>query len=229
MDQEQQDILEWMKDWGYLLLHKPHPMSPGYRELLVALRKKPTGMHFDPEKVRLWVRDEYGCAHSTEISLVLLKLQPEPTHICPGPVALFDRKQKRVDFFTFGGTMRIVPGSGEVVCALRSPVPILRVPAMSDEPSARLAIEVEALMGKAHAEWGQEDEGYLRRVAEVDPFLFYVASLNSILIHYEEHVTLREEDPELHDLLHQEKEWLEESGRWPLQPPILESLLGPKG
>jgi hypothetical protein len=35
----EQSVLELMKNWGYYQLAKPHPDSPGYSGLLVAIRK----------------------------------------------------------------------------------------------------------------------------------------------------------------------------------------------
>ncbi|HEY75399.1 MAG TPA: hypothetical protein G4O00_04350 [Thermoflexia bacterium] len=227
---EEQDILQRMEDWGYLALHKPHPGSPGYRQLLVALRKKPTGMHFDPEEIRLWLRDEFGLAEWTALALKpLLVPSSEPKRVCPGPVVLVDRKDKRVPFFTFGGSLDVIFGSGEVVCSFQSPAPILRVTEPPQDAAGHLAVEVEALMGEAHAQWGTEDEGYLERLAGVDPSLLYIASINTILSRFEAHPMLQEEDPELYKLVRSEERWLRETGQWPAEPPTLEALLGPSG
>ena len=141
-----------MEDWGYLALHKPHPESPGHRQLLVALRKKPTGMHFDPEEIRLWIRDEFGLAEWTALAMKPLLVPPEPKRVCPGPVVLIDRKGKRVSFFTFGDSLDVIFGSGEVVCSVQSPAPILRVTEPPQDAAGHLAVEVEALMGEAHVQ-----------------------------------------------------------------------------
>ncbi|RMF37978.1 MAG: hypothetical protein D6759_01680 [Chloroflexi bacterium] len=90
-----------------------------------------------------------------------------------------------------------------------------------------MATEVEALIGEIHARWGKKDEGYLRRLAEVDPFQLYLAAVHSMLSNFETHLALQEQDPDLHSLLHAEKEWLTQRGRWPETPPTLESLLAP--
>ncbi len=223
-----QDILQTMEDWGYLPLHKLHPDSPGYRQLLVALRREPTGRHFDPERIRLWIRGEFGLAEWTTLTLKpLLVPLPELRRVCPGPIVLIDRKEKRVPFFTFGGTLNVIFGSGEIVCSFRSPAPILRVTEPPQDAAARLAVEVETLMGGVHAHWGAEDEGYLERLAEVDPFQLYVGSIHTILSRFEEHPKFQEEDPDLYELVRNERNWLEETGQWPRQPPTLDSLLGP--
>jgi len=226
---EERDLLQEMENWGYLLIHKLHPDSPGCRELLIALRRVPTEKHFDPEEVRLWLRDDYGFARLNTFTVETARLEasPEPKHICPGLVVLGDRKGKQVEFFTFGGLLGIILGSGEVILRLRSPAPILLVTEEQEDAASRLAIETEALMGEVHARWGKEDEGYLRQLAQVDPFEFYIASLNTILKRYQEHPTLQEEDPELYNLVQDEREWLRETGRWPEKPPTLDTYLAP--
>jgi hypothetical protein len=40
-------------DWGYRLLPKAHPHSPGHTGLLVTLRPRPNHLHYNPESLRL--------------------------------------------------------------------------------------------------------------------------------------------------------------------------------
>ena len=226
---EIQDVLQRMEDWGYLPLHKPHPHSPGHRQLLVALRRRPTEKHFDPYEVQLWLRNEHGSAQHTALALdPLLKPSSELKRVCPGYIIIRDRKEKRVAFFTFGGTMNVVFGSGEAVCSFRSPAPIIRVTEPPEDGPSRMAVEVETLMGETRARWGREDAEYLRRLADVEPFQFYLAAVHSMRHHFEDHPALQEEDHELALLLRSEKEWLTASGQWPAKPPTLESLLAPE-
>jgi len=230
--EEQQDILQQMENWGYLTLHQPHPHSPGYGELLIALRKTPTGLHFDPASVRLQVCDEHGSIRQAVLTLEPF-LEPsremllETQHVCPGMVIIRDRKDKRIDFFTFGGSLSATLGSGEAIYSLRSPAPILKVTGLPENVAGRLAVETEALIGESQAKWKTEQEEFLCQLAQADPSLFYIASVNSILTHGEEHPVLREEDPALYSLVHSERQWLMKTGQWPPEPPTLEGLLAP--
>ncbi|MBU0703167.1 MAG: hypothetical protein KKC18_04805, partial [Chloroflexi bacterium] len=123
----EQSVLELMKNWGYYPLTQSHPGSPGYSGLLVAIRKKPTGKHFDPQTLCLRLRDEYGGAGWKTLSwLSPLKGRG---HVCPGAVTLEDRLGKQVEFFTFGGSLEMTSGSGEVDYSLRSPAPVLELTA----------------------------------------------------------------------------------------------------
>jgi hypothetical protein len=115
-----------MKDWGYYTLEKPHPGSPGYTGLVVAIRKQPTVKHFDPETVHLCRRDDYGLPKGTTVSLIS-PLAEETGTVCPGIIRLRDRTGREVDFYTFGGSLETAVRSGEMVVVVRSPAPILEL------------------------------------------------------------------------------------------------------
>ena len=236
MSDNKAEVLELMKEWGYLLRDRPHPASPGYAELLVALRPEPTGVHFDPKTLQLVLHDEeLQIARRTTLSLdPLTREMLRPGRVCPGLVVIGDHLGKRVEFFTFGGTLDVVEGEEErgevVVCVVRSPVPLLRMTELPEEEAVagRLGAEIEALMGELRARWGTDDEEYCRRLTQSDPFDFYVSSLHSLLERYDDHPVLQQEDPALYNLLLDEKQWLERKGRWPKGPVTLEGLLAPE-
>ena len=225
---EEQSILHLMENWGYYLLPQSHPDSPGYTGLLVAIRKQPTEKHFDPQAMRLRLRDKYDQAKWTTLGLHSPLELPIKTsiHVCPGEVILRDRTDKRADFFVFGGSLEAVSVPGETVYSLRSPAPILR---LTDDPESvpdQFASETEALIGELRVRWGSDEEGFARRLAQVDPFQFYLATLQAILARYERdrHI-LQETFHEFYLALRNEKGWLMERGRWPAILPTLEELL----
>ncbi|MFQ6057750.1 MAG: hypothetical protein ACE5MB_02565 [Anaerolineae bacterium] len=139
-----------------------------------------------------------------------------------------DRTDKRADFFTFGGSLEVTSGPREEVYSIRSPAPILELTAQQETIPDQLASETELLMGEMGARWGLDEEGFHRRLAEVDPLQFYLAALQSILRHYEHAHTLEEVDREFCDALRREREWLVTKGLWPANPPMLEDLLTPE-
>jgi len=217
-------VFHQMENWGYYML-KPHRHSLGYAELLVAIREIPTGMHFDPELIRLRLQDEDDAANWATFGL------RSPfwggRHVCPGLVILRDRVDKRVEFFVFGGSLEAASVSGETVYALRSPAPIL---ALTEPPGSipdQLASETEMMMGKLDARWGLNDEGFAQRLAQVDTLQFYLASLYSILARYKHSQALRETFHDLYDALLAERLRLMEAGQWPATPLGLDELLAP--
>jgi hypothetical protein len=228
---EEQSILQFMEKWGYYLLPKSHPDGPGYTGLLVAIRKQPTEKHFDPQTMRLRLRDKHNEATWTTLGLhspVELPIEAS-LHACPGEVILRDRTDKRVNFFIFGGSLEAVSVPGETAYSLRSPAPILQ---LTDDPESvpdQLASETEALIGELRVRWGSDEKGFDRRLAQVDPFQFYLATLQAILSRYErDHHTLEEAFHEFYLALRHEKGRLMERGQWPATLPTLGELLAPR-
>jgi hypothetical protein len=220
-----QSVLHRMENQGYYLLPKFHPHSPGYTGLLVAIRERPTGMHFDPESIHLRLRDIQGVA--SRLTLDLRTPFKHPRHICPGRVILRDRIDKRVEFFAFGGSLEAASVPGEMVYSLHSPAPILEITEPPESIPDQLAFETEAMIGELQARWGSNDRGFARRLAQVDPLQFYLASLHSIFLRYGQSQALQESFHNLYDALLREKRWLTEAGWWSGTFPRLEELLAP--
>jgi hypothetical protein len=221
----EQSVLELVKDWGYYPFARPHPDSLGYGRLLVAIRRQPTGRHFDPQKLHLRLRDEYGLAKWSTLSW--LSPLKGSGHACPGLVTLHDRSGKQVYFFTFGGALEATPGADEMVYELRSPAPILELTSHDETVQDQVASETEELLGEIEVKWGEDEKGFSRRLAEVDPLQFYRAALQSLLYRYEHVHTLEQVYHELHDAICREREWFSEKGQWPAKPSALEHLLAP--
>ena len=227
---EEQSILHLMENWGYYLLPKSHPDSPGYTGLLVAIRKQPTEKHFDPRSMRLRLRDKYDEAKWTTLRLHSPAELPikASIRVCPGEVMLRDRTDKRVDFFIFGGSLEAVAVPGETVYSLRSPAPILRLTDDLESVPDQLASETQAFMGELEVRWGSDEEGFAHRLVRVDPLQFYLATLQSLLARYEQdqHI-LQDTFHEFYLALRNEKQWLMEREQWPPTLLRLEELLAP--
>jgi hypothetical protein len=223
---DEQSLLELMRNWGYYSPSRSHRDSPGYTGLLIAIRQQPTGKHFDPHKLQLRLRDAKGVVKWRTLDwLTPLKAS---AHACPGRLILRDRFDKSVEFFTFGGSLEVTSGPGEMVYSLHSPAPIFELTDRSETVPDQLAAETESLMGEIEAaRWALDEEGFNQRLAEVDPFQFYLASLQSILLHYEHSQGLEQAFPKFLDALHREREWLAGEGLWPVNPPVLEDFLTP--
>lgn len=219
----EQFIIHRMEDWGYYLLPKSHPDSPGYTGLIIAIRKIPTRLHFDPESIHLRLSDENNLA--SWMTLRLNSPVSKSMQVCPGRVVLTDRVNKRIYFFVFGGTLEAVTIPGERVYSVYSPAPVLVVTKDLESFPDQLVFEVEALLGKIQAKWGSNDRGFARRLAQIDPFQFYLASLQTILETYKKNKVLRESWPGFYSELLKEKTRVVQEGQWPTIPLRLEDLL----
>ena len=213
-----------MEQWGYYLLPKSHPESLGYTGLLVAVREKPTEMHFDPESLRIRFR------HDNQAQWETHGLKPpfeKSRFVCPGRVILRDRKKKEVEFFTFGGSLQTLSVPAETVYSLRSPAPILAITDMLESPADQFAFDTEVMLARFEAKWGLNEEGFERRLAQVNATQFYLANFHAILLRYEKSRILREQHHHFYYMLLKEKKWLEDANEWPLVLPTLETLISP--
>lgn len=214
-------ILKQMAAWGYHLLPPTHPQSPGHTGLLIAFRPQPTRVHYDPESLHLRLCQNGQASWET---LTIGSLRRPIQQVCAGPLTLRDRLDKRVDFFTFGGSLIAEADPQEVVYYVESPAPILDLSTSQADIGRLLAIEVELMLSVFQARWGSDERGFFERLAQVEPLDFYTASLESILMRYERSHALKHNYHGLFNALGREKEWLIETGEWPAHPQTLGKL-----
>jgi hypothetical protein len=109
---------------GFLDVNGTAPQAPGGSNLVVALRERPTLVHFDPERVEHWVA-EGGRGRLAEISRKP-SVPPERRFLW-GTIKVFDRLEVFNSFLTFGGTVRVVErDSATMLVVFSSHAPILR-------------------------------------------------------------------------------------------------------
>ncbi len=216
--------VDQMEHWGYHLLPQFHPHCPGYQGLLVAIRGTPTREHFDPETIQVLLFSPGNGIQ--EESLNLFTPLHKPQIVCPGTIVLCDRRSKQECFYCLGGTIESSTVPGEIVYTLRSTAPVLWLTKKGDSIADQLAAEFGALIAQARAASGQGDDAFYSRLAAIEPLALYSAGIYSIFADYEHQVDLRDSYPELHTLLHEEQQWLQEKGLWPQEPLTLAQLLG---
>ncbi|MCB0196713.1 MAG: hypothetical protein KDJ65_32470 [Anaerolineae bacterium] len=218
-------LFEEIATAGYLLLDQPHPNSPGGLRLLIALRETPTEAHYDPERIDLYRAEPDGRVLLNHLKLKTITNGSWP--LCAGPVVLRDRTDKRVYFFTYGGSLDIYSNNGMAVCELRSTAPIVTMSSDSESVAEQLAVETEALLARIHAAWGRDDDGYYHRLVETDPLALYGASIVYISKTYEQSPALRHCFHPFYEMLTQEHAWLHTLGRSDVLSTQLDSLLTP--
>jgi hypothetical protein len=220
-----QTVSAHLDNWGYQISPESDHYSAGYNKLDIAIRERPTNRHYDPELVRLQVRDRDGFA--SWITLELGSSFREGRHVCPGRVILRDRVDRRVQFFSFGGSLEVGAELGGVVYSLHSTAPVLGLNQLTQRVTDQFVFEIEAIIGERKADWVVDDAGFDRRLAQIDPLQFYLASVFSILVRLKDTPALHESLSDLYAMLSRERTWLRETGHWPAAPPRLEELLAP--
>lgn len=220
------EILACVRPWGYCLQPKFHRAGIGFSGLLVAIRPQPTEAHYDPESMQLRLRD--GNSGTQWVSVRQRAPFRRPVHVCPGHITLNDRREKKVEFFTFGGEVRPVLTEALTVYALTSPVPILGItPPSLNTVAEKLALKAETALARADACWNRDRHGFLRRLGSVNPVTLYAAILEGILCRDDMPPILCARNRTLAQAAGRERRWLQETGRWPIDVPSVPALLCP--
>jgi hypothetical protein len=216
---------------GYTFHPHLYPHAPGHPQLDIVLRAAPTGLHFDPKRVRLAVA---SASNGIEFLTVRHPWQWERHYrACIGQVSLHDHKNKIVEAFTFGGDLQITPEENRTTCVLSSPAPIVEVlpEPLTRGPSVHMMLveEVEALIAQRRATWDREHTpaAFDKRLAAAEPLTLYLACLEALKEKYA-HFPHKAEDELTHQFvafLHAEIEVLDELGTWPAHLPPLDDLL----
>lgn len=177
------------KHLGYVLHPPRRPSEPGYSRLDALLLPQPSGQHFDPYFLRLWVAtgdgkqaDRQGISHQT---IEHPWNGEERLRVCAGQVDLVDRYGKQLDAFTFGGELRIDAADEHTGVALLSPAPILlmhdlRADSGNGPVATLLAQETEILLAQRRAFWEATPEEFEQRLARVEPLKLYLTCLQAI-------------------------------------------------
>jgi hypothetical protein len=209
-DSELRLVTQEMAGWGFSVFFPHQPDRPGFRVLAVAMRPRPTYAHYDPERMRVALRR--GRVHPEVTNVRFDTSLPRQIGFGPGMVVLGDRVEKRVSFYTFGGTLESVrdalPRSGTLY-ALSSPAPILPLKGGGKvEPEEQLASSSEALMARMRAY--QRCHGFDpdAQLAQLEPCNLYSGCIESLYQRYRRSRALMATFPDFYKLLQRERAWL---------------------
>lgn len=160
---------ELLEQLGFL--HVPAATAgsgPAY--LLVAIRRRPTLDHYDPELIRYWVAcDGRGTCDEMTIS----SRMPLQAPFSWGTIRLVDRLGVSNEYLTFGGDLSAERVAGAVVSVFRSPAPLLTCGGHSQGWDAG-AHAVAGFFGRLRAEVGA-DRQLERVVADTPPLALFAA------------------------------------------------------
>lgn len=215
-------LIHQVENWGYFLLPPSHPASPGYTGLLVAMRQKPTGKHFDPETLHLHIVGADGKPEIMAYDRDPAFSTAQRVTVCE--IKLTDRLNKAVEFFTFGGFLEVLTLAEETIYSLRSPAPIIFLTPRVDTPSDQLVSEVQVQLNALRAQWGTHESAFEQRLAATPPQALYEATLHSLLEKYRRSHALHDTFMPFYKMLTQETEWLKTHNGWNNAGPTLEQL-----
>lgn len=218
------ELFDLMQDWGYYLVPKCHAASPGYPGVYVAIRPTPTQKHFDPEFVEARLCNGQGSIERRRLGLHLHGQLP--SHVCPGRLTLFDRFNKRADFYTFGAQVTAISQDDATIYSFRSCAPILFLEDDDDNFPEQLGAEVEGLLASLHVAWENNDLNFYQRLVGLHSDQLYQASVRTILELYTAHPSLRERFPGFYARLSHEFQWQLGHHAGFAEGPLLYTLVG---
>ena len=203
-----------MEDFGYRLfkrnpgapvqvvgmLDEEREHEPGYAVLEAQMRDLPTEHHFDPLYFSLQIAVPGGMCET----VIEHPWPGEATlRVCAGAIDLIDRKGKRLDAFTFGGTLHIQPEDEVTLVRFSSPAPIL-VEEGYNSFEGLMTDEVEIILAARRAAWGNDCDGFEARLAAAEPLGLYFGCLRAVLARLESNRSADEQTTHLKHVLRDE-------------------------
>lgn len=203
-------LIAHMANWRFDLLDPPHANSPGGRLLLVAMRRRPTAAHYDPESLTLPLADERGAFGPATLRRETRVTRP--ARVCPGHILVNDRFRKRLDFYSFGGTLTVlsVPESPPfTLFMVQSPAPVLALNSLLNHRlEDQLVHSTEALYARLRARHAAKRLDMPSLLAQIAPLTLYAACIESMWRMYHRSPTLPTVFGDFYRLLGSERQWL---------------------
>jgi hypothetical protein len=162
---------ELLDELGFLHVPGP-PAAAGAAYLFVALRRRPTLHHFDPERVEYWVTSD---GHGVPAEIEWGAQSETHERFSWGPIGISDRLGVANRFVGFGGDLTVAVVGDTKVIVFASDAPILARGGHSQawDPWARDVIAFLAELRAAADPRG----GFERRLAGAAPAAIYAAYL----------------------------------------------------
>ena len=202
---------------GYQFYPSIYSPALGHPKVDIYLTSEPTGRFFDTYQASFLVSEagdikELQVVHPWEDWMGIHRAK-----VVAGRFQLCEKDEDAHYGFSLGGEVAIQNLEKATLCTLTSSAPIFN---LSDDPDSLgvvIANEIEALLAKREAAWGENASGYTNRLSDADPLTLFM-----VIIH-----TLEQEIQSLpatvrshgyQGLIHQLKQAmhiLEEAGVWP--------------
>lgn len=219
------EIPQELANLGYVLWGEAYPGAVGHTHLAVAIRDAPTHRHYDPERIDLPLFVMEGSL--SPVTLARRTVYRSPQQVAPGRIHLRDPVDKRVTFYSYGGTLYPEEQEDKTVYVVASDAPILTIEETWTDFATQLAFESEAWLARLEAQWGRSLAGFYRILARTEPLVLYLAVLRTIWREYSQDPVLRTEFPQFYWGLREERRKLERAGLWREDGPTVEDLLTP--
>ncbi len=151
--------------------------------------------------------------------------QPLSRVVCPGQIVIHSLQEREATFYTFGGSLESEALPGETVFSIRSAAPVLGLLPDRVTSADLLADETESLFARAKAQQQLSSQQLLDRLVRAGSEAVYLAVLQSLLSEDDETAVPHHHHYDFINMLTRERNWYQKTGRWPLNPHDLATLL----
>jgi len=186
---------------GYLY-HYPrldHPSETFRLDIFVA--SIPTELHFDVRHAHFFVKTPESNIEKLSISHPWTYKKDE--RVCAGVVIMEDRNKVKKEAFTFGGNLKITTEETHTTCVLTSTAPILDI--IDATPVQRFFVEeLEIILAERRAVYASHRD-YENHLCAANPRDLYLASLEELLLKFENFPHMDKNRREFLSFLHTEK------------------------
>lgn len=213
---------------GYRFLPASYPQAIGHPKLEINILCVPSEEHFDPKIVLVPIFTTISSVHPHQIEQLKV-FHPWAYHgvyqVAPGLITISDRKGKKVEAYSFGGTMTIEADENCTTCMIQSDAPIVEV-ARARPAVIKLVQEVEILFAGRRVEWAEDLAAFEARLVDVPVSTLYAVILNELETRYDKAQSGKPiADREFQDIIEGEKQHMKSAGRWPEKIPSVSEIL----
>jgi hypothetical protein len=147
-------------------------------------------------------------------------------HICAGRFRFYKKDGDEHQGFSLGGDLEIKQDDQWISCSLTSSAPIYN---LQEDPSSLnhwLVDEIEGLLARRRADYGENDNVFLDRLQTTDPFVLFIATLAHVnkeiqALSPAARASYQVQYDHLRHIIHT----LESADEWPEIPPFIDDIL----
>jgi hypothetical protein len=103
-----------------------------------------------------------------------------PLHFVAGRIRLDAHDGDHIEVLTFGGEVVFTDEEGQTAGRVTSPAPFLPLDDDLESPYVLIEAELEAVIARLRAGWGNKEHEHLDRIGHVNPMTFFVAAIHTL-------------------------------------------------
>ena len=166
-------------DIGYVFGEPAEGFEHSSNVLGINLFAQPTHHHFDPKQLILPVIDLDD--HIAPMTMAHPWHNLMEYQLAAGIIEIIDRKDQKVEAFSFGGTLKIKVTEKRTSCLIYSPAPILSMETISNmNVGCLLPQEVQDLLAMQRAAYLSKHSAFAKKLKTIPPLTLFVSALKSI-------------------------------------------------